>query len=112
MQKRPLVAKAVKWLARGRAPRPRSSALAKRIAIYRPRAAAFLVANPTCAWTGCAKASDDVHHTRGRIGRLLLEERWWKPACRGHHDRCKTEPVAARAAGMLCDEGKWNTFEP
>ncbi len=75
--------------------------------VYRRQAAAYKIANPTCSGPVCRQPTSDVHHTRGRSGSLLLDERFWRPVCRKCHDWIAAEPEAARAVGLLCAKGDW-----
>ena len=96
------------------APRKRLSPVSARrrplLAEYAKARAEYLRRNPRCQCRrpGCLVASSDVHHTRGRAGPLLLDQRFWRPVCRWCHDWIGGHPVEARAAGMLCAEGLWN----
>ena len=51
----------------------------------------------------------DLHHSRGRIGSLLIEQRFWKSLCRPCHNFVGDNPKQARAEGFLCPAGLWNT---
>ena len=48
----------------------------------------FLTQHPFCAFPDCTAPADDIHHSRGKAGDLLWDERWFIPACRCHHDDC------------------------
>ena len=66
--------------------------------------------NRMCSYTGgCDKPTTDCHHSRGKIGALLTDARWWKPPCRMHHDWVGSHPVEARALGLIAPSGQWNT---
>lgn len=54
----------------------------------------------------------DIHHMRGRIGTLLLDERYWLAVSRVGHDWINANPVLARAYGWLCQPGQWNKPVP
>lgn len=75
----------------------------------------FLKAHPVCqccpAIRPASKAnpSDDVHHTRGRQGRLLNYEPAWLAVCRPCHDWIGAHPMQARAMGFIAPLGQWNT---
>jgi hypothetical protein len=88
-------------LARGRSLRQYAKAVAAWLT--RPE-------NRRCCVPGCPRHTDDPHHSRGRVGRLLLDERFWRPVCRRHHDRVKDDPTWARAVGLLPPVGQWNTI--
>lgn len=62
-----------------------------------------------CAFPGCGRRDVDCHHTRGRAGTLLMDERFWQPVCRRHHDWVAAHPREARDFGLLCQAGLWNT---
>jgi hypothetical protein len=49
------------------------------------------------------------HHSRGRIGKLLLMEEFWKPVSWHGHELINHYPELARRLGLLCEKGQWNT---
>lgn len=57
----------------------------------------------------CQNPSEHTHHSRGRIGRLLLDERFWIPLCSFHHAQVHASPAWAREQGLLCDAFKFNS---
>lgn len=65
--------------------------------------------NRCCAFPGCERRADDVHHTRGRVGKLLVDSRFWKPVCRHHHNWIRDNVPAARRLGLIAQAGQWNT---
>jgi 5-methylcytosine-specific restriction endonuclease McrA len=67
----------------------------------------YLAKNRLCQ--KCGKKATDVHHLRGRTGRLLCMEEHWAPVCRRCHDWIGANPIEARQEGLLCELGKWNT---
>lgn len=75
---------------------------------YRKVVAAWKVGR-VCAFPKCRQVATSCHHVRGRIGRLLLDERFWVPVCRVHHARIHARPAEARALGLLAQPGQWNT---
>lgn len=92
--------------------RPRSTKLASGMNLYRKRAKVYKIENPTCAGPGCRRPTEDVHHTRGRSGKMLLLAEFWKPVCRKCHDWIAANPLDARAVGLLCEKGKWGDPHP
>jgi hypothetical protein len=90
--------------------RSRSARMQFAMRDYNRARAAFLLTNPRCQFPGCTAKSGDVHHTRGRIGALLLMRQFWRAVCRKHHDWIAENPRAARELSMLCNEGEWNTI--
>lgn len=65
--------------------------------------------NKMCRYPGCDRKTTDCHHSRGRVGALLLDERWWVPVCARHHDWIHANPAEARDIGMIAAKGDWNT---
>jgi len=53
----------------------------------------------------------EVHHTRGRIGTLLNDERYWLAVSRIGHRWIHEHPQAARERGWLAERGSWGTAE-
>jgi hypothetical protein len=68
----------------------------------------FLAVNRKCK--RCGNPATDVHHTHGRIGRLLCMEVFWIAACRQCHQWIGDNPSEARSEGLLCELGQWNTL--
>ena len=71
----------------------------------------WLSENSTCAC--CPSPAADVHHSRGRLGDLLMDERYWVPVCRVCHDWIHSNMDAARdlvweGRPLLCARGDWN----
>lgn len=53
--------------------------------------------------------ASEVHHTHGRVGRLLNYTPWWLAVCPGCHYWIHEHPAEARRLGLLCPVGEWNT---
>jgi hypothetical protein len=51
------------------------------------------------------------HHSRGRIGMLLLAVQFWRALCVQCHTWCHAHPDAARREGLICEKGKWNSHD-
>jgi hypothetical protein len=77
------------------------------LAAYPDRRAAFLKAHPRCQVCGRRK-SRDVHHSFGRLGKLLLNQELWLAVCRVCHDWVHQHPGQARIMGWLAAKGRWN----
>ena len=83
---------------------------------YGKRRKWFLVEHPWCEW-GLRQVppqhirSEQIHHARGRLYGLLLDERYWFAVSAKAHDWIHRNPNAARALGLLCEHGKWGTAE-
>ena len=60
----------------------------------------FLRQNPVCEI--CKRNKPwDVHHQKGRNGRLLLNDFYWLAVCRGCHDLIHEHPAWAREQGYI-----------
>jgi hypothetical protein len=73
----------------------------------------FLLRNPWCAVLPLRPATH-IHHTRGRLGSLLTDERYWVPVSVMGHSWIHFHPEQARlrkwmGIPLLCEKGKWNT---
>jgi len=62
-----------------------------------------------CRFPACRHRTGDVHHSRGRLGVLLVDVRFWIPLCRRHHDWVGQNPAQARELNLLCPVGSWNS---
>jgi hypothetical protein len=50
----------------------------------------------------------EIHHMRGRLGPLLLDQRFWLATSKKGHKWIHANPDAAREQGWLCAVGDWN----
>lgn len=80
----------------------------KSMVVYRGLVREFIPAHPRCS-VYPAKASTDVHHTRGRAGTLLIDKRFWKAVSREGHNWINANPLDARKRGLICERGLWNS---
>jgi hypothetical protein len=62
----------------------------------------FLLDNPNCACgrSGCKRKAVDVHHSKGRIGSLLNEVKFWIPVSRICHRWIEENPTEAKELGL------------
>jgi hypothetical protein len=74
---------------------------------YRAVAKVFLDDNPRCWLTGAP--STDLHHSRGRAGRLYSDDRFFVALCRKAHDWARDFPRVARELGLVAEFGGWNS---
>jgi len=88
----------------------RSVSYEKAMRIYRKRARLFLMRNPFCA-VFKSQPSSQVHHSRGRLGALLLDERFWFAVSLAGHQWIDANRNEARKRGFLGPVGTWNNFE-
>ena len=92
--------------------RKRSKSLTKRMKDYLNQKAVFLAKHPYCMVHGKPHLATQIHHSRGRVGTLLLDERFWFAVGQSGHAFIHEEPAAARAMGYLCKTGDWNRPVP
>lgn len=61
--------------------------------------------NPNCQIPveGCTKKAKSVHHSKGRLGKLLTDERYFKSACDNCHDWAERHPDEAKEKGYSFD---------
>lgn len=67
---------------------------------YRKKRDAFMKANKVCQFPDCKEISTDLHHSKGRVGALLTDERYFKALCRTHHVWCELHPLEAKELGL------------
>lgn len=83
--------------------RRRSPKLAARMVRYYELRRIFLELHPYCQirGPGCEIRSRDIHHRKGRYGRLLNETLFWMALCRVCHDWVHDHSIEARKRGYL-----------
>lgn len=81
---------------------PRSPKRIIQDAEYSKKRIIFLTDNPLCQahLPGiCTNLSTDVHHKKGRVGTLFLDETHWLSVCRACHSYIETHPKESRLIG-------------
>lgn len=91
--------------------------MARAMAAYNKRRVPFLAAHPVCpvllALQGVTRATETIHHTRGRAGALLLDERFWLAvSMEGHRWIEDNKAEAKRRGWTLPGGGAWNCYPP
>lgn len=76
-----------------------SAKKAKELAEYTVKRKKFLAENPRCAVYPKLMATD-VHHKKGRVGSLFLDETWWLPVSRIGHNFIGENPEWAYKMGF------------
>lgn len=68
-------------------PGPTAKKRAKQEREYSKLRKLFLESYPGCQlqFQGCTARATEVHHSKGRIGKLLTDIRWFKAACHNCH---------------------------
>ena len=87
--------------------RSRGKAMEKRMREYRKRREVFLRAHPFCSVLP-DRRSETIHHQRGRVGTLLLDERFWIAVSLDGHRWIDANRDEARRRGLLAQIGQWN----
>lgn len=59
----------------------------------------FLIENPICQIEGCGCEATEVHHKKGRIGKLLTDVRYFLAVCRSHHNYIELHPEESKEKG-------------
>ena len=97
------VSKKPKPIKRNKTIRSRSPKRAKQEREYSKEAKAYKELHPFCQATLpniCTNHTSDVHHKAGRIGALLLNQKYWMPVCRPCHNWIEEHAKKARALGF------------
>lgn len=67
--------------------------------LYLKKKKEYLTEHIRCEVKKCNKVSEDVHHKKGRVGKLLYDERYFLAVCRDHHREIEINPVSAKENG-------------
>ena len=60
-------------------------------------------------WNGKhPRTATQVHHVRGRLGKLLLDQMYWLPVSAEGHQWIHSHIQEARKMGYICAKGSWN----
>lgn len=76
-------------------PKPISDKRKAEMEIYSENRKQFLL-NKWCAYHGQGCIPTTVHHAKGRIGSLYLDERYWVPLCMEAHEWVEKNPNEAK----------------
>lgn len=60
--------------------------------LYTKKKKEYLTAHIRCEVKGCNQVSTDLHHKKGRTGKLLYDERFFMAVCRDHHTEIELNP--------------------
>jgi hypothetical protein len=63
--------------------------------LYLKKKKEYLTKNIRCEVKGCNRVSEDVHHKKGRVGKLLYDEKYFLAVCREHHTEIESHPELA-----------------
>ena len=87
--------------------RPVSAKMSKARRAYLRERNSWL-AGKLCAVGRCLAWATEVHHTRGRAGSLLTNDKFWLAVCNGCHNWIHNNIEQARKRGLICAKGDWN----
>ncbi len=77
---------------------------------YRRISRIFKIDHPKCQ--ACQnRKTNDIHHTRGKLGELLIDWRYFLAVCRTCHNWIGCNIEAARTRGWICERGLWNVAD-
>lgn len=91
--------------------RRRTAGRAKEEAQYRKRVREIFSIKQPCRMPMCSERATEIHHTHGRMGKLLNYEPLWALLCKDCHRFVHEHPNAARTLGLMCEKGLWNSQE-
>lgn len=82
--------------------KPRSKKMEKEMKLYLKDKADFLKPGDQCELNTdvCRGEATVIHHTRGKIGKLLRDKRYWKKSCVHCNNRVEEKDADARAKGL------------
>ncbi len=63
----------------------------------------FLAIHPKCEVEGCHRDATELHHKKGKIGKLLNDIRFLLAVCRWDHKYIENHPVWAKLKGYSLD---------
>lgn len=74
----------------------------ERLAKYRKVRDQFMKEHPNCQarLQGCTIKATDCHHSRGKVGDLLTDKRYFKALCRSCHNYIETHPSQSKEMGF------------
>ena len=77
---------------------------------YLPASRAYRTEHPYCVIKSpvCTKWTQGVNHKKGRIGKLLMDKRYWEPACNPCNHYCESHPEWAIKNGHKISRHKKN----
>ena len=80
----------------------RSKKMTKEMKLYLKEKAEFLKPGDQCELNTdvCRGEATVIHHTRGKIGKLLRDKRYWKKSCVHCNNRVEEKDAKYRAKGL------------
>ncbi len=80
----------------------RSYKMKKIIPELKKKYKAFLATHEACElkMNGCTQKAEVIHHTKGRIGELLMNEKYWMASCMFCNGAVESNDKQAREKGL------------
>lgn len=72
----------------------------ERLKEYRIKRDEYFKLHPICEFPNCNSTDITLHHSKGRIGELLTDERYFKSLCFKHHRLIEENPYLAKELGL------------
>lgn len=70
---------------------------------YRVVRDAYMRDHKICEHPECSSPSTELHHRKGRIGKLLTDSRYFCALCHDHHEWAEKNPILAKELGLSVD---------
>jgi len=70
------------------------------LAEYRVVRDQYLKDHPICEFYTCDCREVELHHGKGKIGKLLTNPKYFKALCREHHVFVELKPIEAKELGL------------
>lgn len=80
---------------------PVSLKRAQELKLYRVERDKYFVEHPVCEFEGCTSRKVELHHKKGRIGKLLTDSRYFCSLCNKHHRWVTNNNAAALEMGLV-----------
>lgn len=74
-----------------------SKSRSKELSVYDRERIRYMNSHAFCEV--CGKRATDIHHKKGRVGKLLTDKRYFLAVCRECHSRIETDPQWAKDKG-------------
>lgn len=71
------------------------------LALYRKKRDEYFKEHQVCEYPGCHNKKITLHHKRGKIGKLLTDERYFCSLCLKHHIEVNENPDEALKMGLV-----------
>lgn len=68
------------------------------LAVYKKLKPIYMEEHPNCV--RCGKKATDIHHGKGRAGKMLNIMYYWRAVCRPCHTWIETHPIDAIEQGL------------